>query len=82
MPERKLQRPDPHHAAIAVTPHDTNNISETKAIFVGGAGAMKVVMSDGATVTFTAIPAGTTINIAVTRVFSTDTAATAIVALY
>lgn len=52
------------------------------AVFVGGAGALKVIMADGATVTFAAVPAGTTIPIQITQVLLTGTVATSIVALY
>lgn len=72
--------------AAAVTPHDTNTINCTRGLYVGGAGDVKVSMADDAkgdaTVTFTAVPAGSLLPIQVKRVFSTGTTATAIVALY
>jgi hypothetical protein len=81
-PERKLVRPDTHYVAAAVTPHNTNDIIETYSLYIGGAGALKVDMSDGSTQTFTAVAAGSVVPIAVTRVYSTGTTATGIIALY
>ncbi len=79
--------------AVAVTPTDgtganggisdaNGNHITSAALYVGGAGALKVIMANGVTVTFSAVPAGTTIPIQVTQVLHTGTAATAIVALY
>lgn len=68
--------------AAAVTPHDTNAIATTAALYVGGAGAVKVDMASGATVTFSAVPAGAILPIQVIRVYATGTAATNILALY
>lgn len=73
----------PHEHAAAVTPHDTNELTHvTRALYVGGAGALKVTMADGTTVTFAAVPAGTTIPIRVKKVFDDVTDATSIVALW
>lgn len=74
----------PYRFAAAVTPNDGADLSAvTQAIYVGGAGALVVdLVGDGGTVTFAAVPAGTTIALAVQRVRATGTAATSIVALY
>ena len=71
------------NSAAAVTPSDTTNLASgfTRAIYVGGTGDLAVVMIDGTTVTFKAVPAGTLLPVAVTRVNSTGTSATNIVAL-
>lgn len=69
------------HAA-AVTTHDTNAIPTTTALYIGGAGGVKVDLSSGATVTFASVPAGTVLPIQAVRVYATGTAATNIVALY
>ena len=70
--------------AAAVTPHDTNDLSTPcDALWVGGTGAIKVDTAGGDfAVTITAVPAGATIPIRCTRVYNTDTTATAIVAMY
>lgn len=66
----------------AVTPSDTVDLTfTTRALYVGGAGALTVVLSSGVTVTFAVVPAGTWLWLAVTRVKVTGTAATSIVAL-
>jgi hypothetical protein len=68
----------------AVTPSDTVDLplGLTDALYVGGAGALVVVLEGGETVTFAAVPAGTTLRIRIKRVNTTGTAATSIVALY
>lgn len=67
--------------AVAVTPSDATVLLKTRAIYVGGAGALALTIN-GVNVTFAAVPAGTTIRIEATRVRATGTAATSIVALY
>ena len=69
--------------AYAVTPSDATNFTQgkCKALYIGGAGAVVAVVG-GAAVTFAAVPVGTTLWVAATRVNSTSTTATNIVALY
>jgi len=67
----------------AVTPSDSTDFdSICRAIYVGGAGNLVAVRHDGTAVTFTGVPAGTVLPIAVRRINSTSTTATAIVALH
>lgn len=78
-------RPSGYFAAI--TPSDTTLLSKVdgdlpRAIYVGGAGNIVAVRMDGATVTFTAATAGSVIPIRYSRINSTNTTATALVALY
>ena len=68
--------------AAAVTPADDGALRPTRALYVGGAGNLKVDMALGSTVTFVGALAGTVLPLQVTRVYSTDTTATDIVALY
>ncbi|MGE3278029.1 MAG: hypothetical protein AB7O67_23200 [Vicinamibacterales bacterium] len=69
--------------AAAVTPHDSNALAPgltTKAIYVGGAGDLNVVIN-GATVLFKAVPVGTVLPIRPEIVKSSSTTATYILAL-
>lgn len=68
--------------AAAVTPNDSTDIRPTRSLYIGAAGNVKVDMALGTTVTFTAVVAGSILPIQVKRVYSTDTTASDIVALY
>ena len=74
----------PFRYAAAIAPNDGADIARpSHAIYVGGAGSLNVDLDgDGGTVAFAAVPAGTTIRMAVRRVRATGTAATSIVALW
>ena len=83
----------PAQNAFVVTTSDSVNLSygdagsvTTRALYVGGAGNISVEMvgNDGAdqTVIFTGVLAGSILPIEVTRVNSTSTTATTIVALW
>lgn len=72
----------PAHSAVAVSPNDVTGIPVTRALYIGTAGTLVVVMADDEnTVTFTDAPVGI-LPIQVSRVLSTGTVATNIVALY
>lgn len=72
----------PAARAVAVTPHDTNELTRhAKALYVGGAGNIAVTTVGGDDVTFTAVPAGSILPVRVKIVKSTGTSATSIVAL-
>ena len=72
--------------AVSITPNDTNNINNTRALYIGVSGNLRVSMVDGQTVTFQGLLAGSILPIQVTRVFATGTtipvAANNILALY
>lgn len=73
----------PPTSGAAVTPADGADLaSVTKALFVGGAGALAVVMADGSSVTLTGVTAGAYLPIRVARVKSTGTTATNIAAFF
>jgi hypothetical protein len=73
----------PARSAFAITKNDSTVFAQaTRALYVGGAGAVTVRMIDGTNCTFAAVPAGTTISIRVDKVLSTGTDATSIVGLY
>lgn len=68
---------------VAVTASDSTVLPVTRGVWVGGAGNLAVVFADGGSaVTLPGVQAGTMLSIAVTKVMSTNTTATSIVALY
>jgi len=72
----------PASFAAAVTPHDSNELSYvTRALYIGGAGTITVTMYGGGNVAFEVV-AGAILPIRVTKVLSTGTDATLIVALW
>lgn len=87
----------PAEKGIAVTPSDSANLalpigvsgatsySATKRVYVGGAGTLKVTLDgqkDSQAITFSAVPAGTTLAIQAKKIWATGTSATLILALY
>lgn len=72
---------DPISGLVAVTPNDSTDLAKTtRAVYIGTAGDLKVDMADGTTGTFNS--AEGLLPIAVTRIYSTGTAAQDILALY
>lgn len=67
--------------ASAVTTSDTTVLIGVKGLWIGGTGNVSVVTFNGNTVTFTAVPSGVLLPIAVTKVRATGTTATNILAL-
>ena len=73
----------PASNAFAVTPADGSNLTHSaRALFVGGAGDIKVDTLGGDTVTFTGVLAGSILPVRILKVYATDTTATNIVAVY
>lgn len=74
----------PASRAIAITTNDATDIENTRGIYVGGAGDVKVTlygMASGTFVVFSAVPAGTVLPIQAKRVWTASTA-TLMLALY
>lgn len=72
---------DPARYGAAVTPSNVTDLAApTRALYIGGTGTLSVEMRNG-TVNFTAVAVGI-LPIQVTRVNSTGTSATNIVALW
>lgn len=78
------RRPNsPYEGSTTIVTSDVaDNPFAWSALYVGGAGDVKVKMLDGSTPTFKAVPVGTTLNIQFVRVFTTGTAATLMVGLW
>lgn len=74
---------DPVDNAASVTPNDSTDLTAvTRAIYVGGFGDMAVIMKNGQTVTFTNLESGVVYPYRVSRILSTGTTATGIIALW
>ncbi|MDB5562367.1 MAG: uncharacterized protein JWN11_1785 [Hyphomicrobiales bacterium] len=72
----------PAHAGFPITPNDNADLAEvTRAVYVGGAGAVSVLMASGQTVTFAAVAASVLLPIRVRRVLASGTTATNLVGL-
>jgi hypothetical protein len=75
--------PNPASRASAVTPSDSVDFSyPARALYIGGAGNVVVILEDETAVTFSGVPAGFILPVVCRRVNATDTTATLIVALF
>lgn len=73
----------PGEGAAAVTPNDSTDLTViARALYIGGAGDVKIDAADGSTVTFSGVFAGSILPVRAARVYSTGTTATNIVAIY
>jgi hypothetical protein len=73
----------PYRHAAAVTPSDSADLTNvTRAIYVGGAGNIVLVTQGGETVTLTGLLVGVVYRVCASRIKSTSTTATNIVALW
>ena len=73
----------PARHAAAVTPSNTVDLpTASKRLWVGAIGDVTLITVGGDTVTYTAVPAGTYLNVRAARVKSTGTSASNIVAEY
>ena len=72
----------PSHA-VAVTPHDSNNLGQDSILYIGGAGsaALKVTTAGGQDIAFAGVTVGW-FPLRVKRVWSTGTDVTAIIAVW
>lgn len=68
-------------AAAAITPSDTTGFGQCRGIYVGVGGDVVAVVN-GAAVTFKNAPSGAILPVQATRVNSTSTTATNLIALY
>lgn len=72
----------PYVGGAAIVKSDTAAIELTRAVYVGGAGDLKVTYQDGSVDTLKSVPAGAILPIRVSLVWSTGTTATNMSALY
>ena len=73
----------PARNAALVTPSDSADLDFiTTGIYVGGAGNIKVTMQGGQSVLLSGVLAGSVLPLRVSRIWSTTTTATTIVALW
>ena len=73
----------PPAMGAAVTPDDANDLTTAaRYLYVGGAGDVCLVTVGGSTLTFKAVPVGTTLRVRTARVKVTGTTATQILALW
>src|SRR4051794_32584204 len=73
----------PYRHAAAVTPSDSTDLTNvTRAIYVGGAGNIVLITEQGETVTITGATVGSVLRICASRIKSTNTTATNLVALW
>jgi len=81
--EPNLRGSNPAENAVAVVPNDSSDLTNTaRALYIGGAGNIKVDTSAGDTVIFYAAPVGSIIPVRVRRVYSTGTTATNITSIF
>lgn len=74
---------DPGDRLVAVTPSNSTDLTGARGVYVGGAGNLALIaIGDSAAVTLAAVGAGTIIPVRISRVMSTNTTATDIVAIY
>jgi hypothetical protein len=71
----------PFSSAVVGLPNDAGILNATKALYIGGAGNLRVTMADGQDVIFVGIPAGTILPLNVSRIWATNTTATNILRL-
>ena len=80
---KKFDLSGPATNAVVVSPNDSTDLTYvTRAVYVGTTGNLKVTMSDSGTVLFTGVVAGSTLPIRVSRIWSTTTTASTIIALW
>lgn len=67
---------------FAITPHDTTTLPElTRAVYVGGAGDLALLLATGQSVVLKSVGAGTILPLRAQQVLATGTTATALVGL-
>lgn len=68
--------------ARTISPSDTVNMTTPAVVYVGVTGNVRVLTAQGDDVVFVGVAAGATVPVQALRVFSTNTTATSLVAVY
>lgn len=72
----------PASSGFAITPDNDAALSRpTRALYVGGSGAVSLVLASGDEITLSGVPGGSLLPLRVIRVRATGTTATALVGL-
>ena len=73
----------PAYSAYEITPNDSTDLpaGDTRAIYIGGDGNLAVITAAGNSVTFVGLKAGSVLPVRASRVKSTGTTATSLIAL-
>lgn len=80
--DRSPDSSGPVFHGFSITPSDSLDLSEvTRALYIGGGGAVRVVTASGADLTFAAIAAGTMLPVRVCKVMAAGTTATLMLGL-
>ncbi len=80
---RTPEQSGPARQGFAITPSDASALaSEIRALYVGAAGDLALVLASGDSVTLSAVPAGSLLPLRVQKVKATGTTAAALVGLY
>lgn len=86
MPITHFQGSAPAKLALAVTPNDASDLSQPcRSLYVGTGGNITITLAadtGGGTILFANVPSGSILPVFVSRVWSTGTTASNIVALY
>ncbi len=83
MARNPYQHAAPAQGAALLTTSDTVNlVKEARALYIGGAGDVRLLTRESDDVVFSAVPAGSILPVYTQRVYATNTTATLIVALY
>lgn len=74
---------DPADAAFVITPSDTDDLEHlTRALYIGGAGNVNLIMGNNDAVLIAGLLAGTMLPIIVKQVLASGTSATSLVGFY
>lgn len=84
MPPASIIAPGPPAHGFSITPSDTTVFANpTRYIWVGGTGAVAVLLDgDASPVTLSAVPAGTMLQLCAQKVMATGTTATLMVGMW
>ena len=80
-PKANADATAPAYNIAAITPSNTTVFDQTRGLYIGAGGNMKVRSLLGQDITFTNVQAGSILPIQVDMVYSTDTTASGVISL-